>query len=98
MKRREEIEDRIARRAAKNHPLKNLVYFVIAGICMLFFTLMALFAGNHPRDFFAGQHFPKLFFVSTALIVASSFFFEQVRKAFDREDGKKMLDNLLIVL
>ena len=98
MKKPEEIEDRIARKAATNHPLKNLVYFVIAGICMLFFTLMVIFAMNGPRNFFKNQHFPKLFFASTALIVVSSYFIERVRKAFDKEDAKKMMDYLFITM
>jgi cytochrome c oxidase subunit 3 len=98
VKKREDIEDRIARKAARNHPLKNLVYFVIAGITMLFATLMVLFGMNHPRAFFAEQHFPIAFYISTALIIVSSYFIEKVNTSFDKEDGKKMLDNLLITL
>jgi cytochrome c oxidase subunit 3 len=96
MKKHEDIEEKIARRAAKNHPLKNLVYFVIAGITMLFVTLMILFAFNNPREFFSGKHFPRPFIISTVLILVSSYFIEHVRKAFDQEDGKKMLNYLLI--
>ena len=98
MKKREEPEEKIARKAAKNHPLKNLVYFVIAGIVMLFFTLMVLFGLNTPRSFFAGHAFPKPFFISTFLILTSSYFMERARKSFAREDGKKLLNSLLITL
>lgn len=98
MKRREEPEDRAGRLAAKNHPLKNLVYFVIAGICMLFFTLMVLFGFSHPAHFFASHHFPKAFLISTVIIFTCSFFMERVRKAFDRENGKALLNNLIIAL
>jgi cytochrome c oxidase subunit III len=92
----EDPEDRFGRRAAKNHPLKNLVYFVIAGICMLFFTLMAVFGFSNPAHFFANHHFPKAFLVSTVVIFVSSFFMERVRRSFDLEDGKALLNNLLI--
>lgn len=93
-----EPEDRLERLAAKNHPLKNLVYFVIAGICMLFFTLMVVFGFSNPAHYFADHHFPKAFLVSTLVIFISSFFMERVRRAFDRENGKALLNNLLIVL
>ena len=98
MKRPEEIEEKIARRAAKNHPLKNLVYFAIAGICMLFFTLMVLFGFSAPQHFFYGHPFPKPFFFSTILIFISSYFIERAKKSYYDEDGKKLLDNLLITL
>jgi cytochrome c oxidase subunit 3 len=97
-KKYEEPEDRLGRLAAKNHPLKNMVYFVIAGICMLFFTLMATFGFSNPAHFFARHHFPKAFLISTLVIFVSSFFMERVRRSFDREDGKALLNNLLIVL
>lgn len=96
MKHFEDPEDRIGRLAAKNHPLKNLVYFVIAGICMLFITLMAVFGFSNPAHFLAGHHFPKAFLVSTVVIFVSSFFMERVRRSFDIEDGKALLNNLLI--
>lgn len=97
-KRREEPEDRIGRLAAKNHPLKNMVYFIIAGICMLFFILMAAFGFSRAEHFFAGHQFPRAFLISTVVIFISSFFMERVRNAFDREDGKSLLNNLLIAL
>src|SRR4051812_33871784 len=75
-----------------------MIYFAIAGITMLFIVLLILFSFNHPRDFFAGQQFPIPFFISTVLILVSSYFIEHVRKAFDHDDGKKMLDYLLITL
>ena len=98
MKKREEPEDPIMRRAMKNHPLKNMIYFVIAGICMLFFILMVAFGFSNPAHFFAGHHFPKAFLVSTLVIFVSSFFMERMRKAFDREDGNALMNNLLIAL
>ncbi|CAN5892610.1 hypothetical protein BH11BAC7_BH11BAC7_21820 [soil metagenome] len=98
MKQREEPEDRIGRLAAKNHPLKNMVYFIIASISMLFFILMAAFASTRASHFFATHYFPRAFLVSTLVIMISSFFMERVRKAFDLEDGKALLNNLLITL
>lgn len=67
---------------------------------MLFFTLMALLGFSHPAHFFAKPefHFPKAFLISTIIIFVSSFFIERVRKAFDRENGKVLLQNLLITL
>jgi cytochrome c oxidase subunit 3 len=98
VKKYEEPEDRLGRLAAKNHPLKNMVYFIIAGICMLFFTLMATFGFSNPTHFFAKHHFPKAFLISTLVIFISSFFMERMRRAFDRENGKALLNNLLIAL
>jgi cytochrome c oxidase subunit 3 len=98
VKKWEEPEDRLGRLAAKNHPLKNMVYFIIAGICMLFFTLMATFGFSNPAHFFAKHHFPKAFLISTLVIFISSFFMERMRRAFDRENGKALLNNLLIAL
>jgi cytochrome c oxidase subunit 3 len=92
----EDPEDRLGRLAAKNHPLKNLVYFVIAGICMLFITLLAVFGFSNPAHFLAGHHFPKAFLISTVVIFVSSFFMERIRRSFDIEDGKALLNNLLI--
>ncbi len=96
VKKWEDPEDRLARRAAKNHPLKNLVYFLIAGICMLFFILMIAFGFSSPGHFFATHQFPGAFLFSTLVSFISSFFIERVRGAFDREDGKALLNNLLI--
>jgi cytochrome c oxidase subunit 3 len=98
LKKYEDPEDRLGRLAAKNHPLKNMVYFIIAGICMLFFTLMATFGFSNPAHFFANHHFPKAFLVSTLVIFISSFFMERARRSFDRDDGKALLNNLLIAL
>lgn len=98
MKKRDDFEDIIAHRAAKNHPLKNMIYFVIAGITMLFVTLMVLFGFNNPQHFFAGHHFPKPFLLSTIIIFVSSYFIEKSRRAFNRENGKQLLDNLLITM
>jgi cytochrome c oxidase subunit 3 len=98
VKKYEDPEDRLGRLAAKNHPLKNMVYFIIAGICMLFFTLMITFGFSNPAHFFAKHHFPKAFLISTLVIFISSFFMERMRRAFDRENGKALLNNLLIAL
>jgi cytochrome c oxidase subunit 3 len=65
---------------------------------MLFFTLMTLFGFNNPAHFFSGHHFPKPFLISTIIILVSSFFMERARRGFDQENGKKLLDNLLITL
>ncbi|HET6992309.1 MAG TPA: cytochrome c oxidase subunit 3 [Bacteroidia bacterium] len=98
MRKRNDIEEELARKAARNHPLKNLVYFVIAGICMLFLTLMAVLGFNTPPHFFSTYHFPVPFIASTVIIFTSSFFIERARKGFDEENGKKLLNNLLITL
>jgi cytochrome c oxidase subunit III len=85
-------------RAGKNHPLKTMIYFVIAGISMLFFALMALFGFNHPAHVLGGQRFPKAFIISTALILVSSFTIEAAYRAYKRENSKRLLDYLLLTL
>ncbi|MBI3510277.1 MAG: hypothetical protein HY064_06410 [Bacteroidetes bacterium] len=98
MKKGEEFEEQIMRRAAKNHPLKTMIWFLIAGISMLFLTLIAMFGFNHPATVLAGKHFPKAFIISTAIIILGSFTIESAWRAFRRDDGKKLLDFLLLSL
>ncbi|HEU4719477.1 MAG TPA: cytochrome c oxidase subunit 3 [Bacteroidia bacterium] len=85
-------------KAERSHPLKMLVYFVLAGISMLFFTLMTLFAFSGPERHLGGQKFPKYFLVSTVIILLSSFFLESARRAFREENGKKLLDRMMITM
>ncbi len=95
---KKDIDEQLIRKAARNHPLKNLVYFILAGITMLFFTLTTFFAFSRPAHFFTGQHFPRAFIISTLIIVVSSFTIELARRAYRRENGKALLNNLMLTL
>ncbi len=95
---KKDIDEQLIRKAARNHPLKNLVYFILAGITMLFFALMTFFAFSRPAHFFTGQHFPRAFIVSTLIIVVSSFTMEQARRAYNHENGRRLLNYLMLTL
>lgn len=86
------------KRIEKFHPLKTMIYVMIAGITVLFFTMMLLFAGSQPGTFLNDKPFPKSFFASTALILVSSWFIHRAVKSFDSENPKRLLQQLLIVL
>jgi cytochrome c oxidase subunit III len=73
-----------------------MIWFLIAGITSLFFTLMVLFAFSNPAMHLGGQHYPKAFIISTVVIIACSFTIERAKWAFKKEDGKKLADMLLI--
>ncbi|HTL80898.1 MAG TPA: cytochrome c oxidase subunit 3 [Bacteroidia bacterium] len=98
LRNQDEPEDLIFRKAEKNHPLKTMIWFMIAGITMLFVTLMFLFGINDPAAVLAGKTFPRPFIISTVIILASSFSIETAWRAFRRDNGKKLLDMLLITL
>lgn len=85
------------KRIEKFHPLKTMIYVIIAGITVLFLTMMVLFAWSHPAGYLYDKPFPKSFFVSTALILLSSGFMHRASNAFDRENPKKLLRELLVV-
>lgn len=86
------------KRIEKFHPLKTMIYVIIAGITVLFLTMMLLFASSRPGLHLYDKPFPKSFFLSTAVILVSSWFIHRAAKAFDRENPKRMLQQLLLVL
>ncbi|GAB4130788.1 MAG: hypothetical protein Fur0041_00340 [Bacteroidia bacterium] len=91
-----EREKGVINKAAKTHPLINLMFFLIIGIGMLFFTMMVLFAISAPERHLGGQHFPKWFFLSTVIILASSYTIERARRGFDLDNGEQMLNHLMM--
>lgn len=86
------------KRIEKFHPLKTMIYVIIAGITVLFLTMMLLFASSRPELQLYDKPFPKSFFGSTAVILVSSWFMHLAGKAFARENPKRLLQHLLIVL
>lgn len=91
-------ENDLFEKAAKRHPLKTMIWFIIAGISMLFLTLMVLFAQYNPGLQLGGKPFPFAFYISTALIIGCSFSVEAAWRAFRRENSKKLLDYLLLTM
>ena len=85
-------------RAQQKHPLKVLIYVAIAGIVMLFFTMMVLFAFYHPGTLLHGKPFPKAFWGSTAAIITSSFTIETAWRAYRRDDSQKLLNSLMLTM
>ncbi|HLG02150.1 MAG TPA: cytochrome c oxidase subunit 3 [Bacteroidia bacterium] len=85
-------------RAGKNHPLRVLVYCVIAGIAVLFLSLTLLFSFYNPEIHFKRTDFPRAFIFSTLIIVAGSFTIEGAKRAYYRDDGAAQLKFLMITL
>ncbi|TND10300.1 MAG: heme/copper-type cytochrome/quinol oxidase, subunit 3 [Bacteroidetes bacterium] len=73
-----------------------MIYVIIAGITVLFLTMMILFVSSKPAFHLADKLFPKSFFLSTAVILASSIFIRKARKAFARENPVALSRNLYI--
>lgn len=86
------------RKAEKAHPLRTMTVFLVAGITMLFLTLIVLFACSHPAALLSGKSFPKAFILSTVVILFSSWTMERAKKAFHRDNSKGMLDWLMASL
>jgi cytochrome c oxidase subunit 3 len=59
---------------------------------------MIQFALFHPERYFAGEPFPKWFFLSTVLILICSIVMERARKVYNQDNGTSLLNALLIVL
>lgn len=83
-------------RIEKFHPLKTMIYVVIAGISVLFLTMMLLFASSRPEMQLYNKPFPKSFFLSTAVILGSSWTIRRANRAFRREKAGPLLNWLLI--
>lgn len=72
-------------------PASLFAVFAMAGIAVLFLTLMVLFALASPGQYLAGQHFPKLFFLSTPVILLCSWTIEKTKRAFRTDDADALL-------
>lgn len=83
-------------RISSFHPLKTMIYVIIAGVTVLFLSMMILFALSRPELQLGGQRFPKAFFLSTILILAGSFFIQRAARAFARERPDLLHRHLLI--
>jgi cytochrome c oxidase subunit 3 len=79
----------------RKHPLINLVNFGLAGVTMLFVTLLVLFALSHPERELSHREFPRIFFLSTIIILAGSYTVERAYKGFDVDNGEQLMNNLL---
>ncbi|MCU0432156.1 MAG: hypothetical protein MUC87_01730 [Bacteroidia bacterium] len=91
-------ESGIIGRFLNQHPVSNTVRFFMGGITVLFLVLMVLFAMYSPGKMLGGQPFPKWFFISTGIIILSSFTIDRARRAYLKDDGAVLLNFLLITL
>ncbi|RNI22364.1 cytochrome c oxidase subunit III [Rufibacter latericius] len=77
-------------------PLKMLLYVSMAGMAMLFFMLTAMFlfkTGDAPSP--SSFNLPKLFSVSTILILFSGFYMQQVPGSYAQDDLVSMKKGLM---
>ncbi|HTF06500.1 MAG TPA: hypothetical protein VK826_20855 [Bacteroidia bacterium] len=68
------------------------VFFAMIGIAVLFLTIMLMFALDGPSRHLGGQHFPKLFFLSTPVILLCSYFIEKTKRAFRNDNAGQLLN------
>jgi cytochrome c oxidase subunit 3 len=86
-----EAEHPIWVKGRKAQPAGLFAVFSIAGITVLFLTIMVMFALASPARDLSGQHFPKLFFFSTPLILLCSITIEKTKHAFRHDNSDALL-------
>lgn len=72
-------------------PAGLFALFSMIGITVLFLTIMVMFALTSPSQHLGGQHFPKLFFLSTPVILLCSFTIEKTKRAFRTDNPEALL-------
>jgi cytochrome c oxidase subunit III len=90
-KKRTEVEHPIWEKGRKAQPASLFAIFSMVGITALFLTIMVMFALAAPERHLGGQHFPKLFFFSTPVILLCSYTIEKTKKAFRHDDSEALL-------
>lgn len=75
----------------KAQPASLWAVFSIVGITVLFLTIMMMFVLASPERHLGGQHFPKLFFLSTPVILLCSFTIERTKRAFRTDNSDDLL-------
>jgi cytochrome c oxidase subunit 3 len=86
-----DFEDRIFDKGRSVQPASMFAVFSMIGISILFLTIMILFALASPHQHLGGQHFPKLFFFSTPVILLCSYTIEKTRRAFRTDNSEALL-------
>ena len=72
-------------------PAGLFAVFSVIGIAVLFLTIMVMFALASPSGYLSGQHFPKLFFFSTPVILLCSYTIEKTKRAFRTDNSDALL-------
>ncbi len=72
-------------------PAGLFAMFSMIGITVLFLTIMVMFAFASPSQHLGGQHFPKLFFLSTPIILLCSYTIEKTKRAFRTDNSDALL-------
>lgn len=90
-KNRTETEHAIWEKGRKAQPASLFAIFSMVGISVLFLTIMVMFALASPEQHLGGQHFPKLFFFSTPIILLCSVTIEKTKSAFLHDDSDALL-------
>jgi cytochrome c oxidase subunit III len=86
-----EADHAIWEKGRRTQPASLWAVFSIAGITVLFLAIMVMFAFASPRHDLGGQHFPKLFFLSTPVILLCSYTIEKTKHAFRHDDSSALL-------
>ncbi len=81
------------------HPLKTLILVALIGISILFFTTLFAFALSRPHELAQEKYgFPRSFFLSTIIILISSYFINQIKLCYVNDHVKQILRNASVAL
>ena len=95
---RTEADHPIWEKGRKAQPAGLWAVFSICGIAILFLTIMIMFAMASPEKHLVKQQFPKLFFLSTPVILLCSYTIEKTKRAFRTDNGDELLKYQLYTL
>lgn len=84
-------EHPIFKKGRKAEPAGLFAIFSIVGIAVLFITIMVMFALSSPGEHLGGQNFPWLFYISTPVILLSSYTIEKTKRAFRTDNADELL-------
>lgn len=81
---------------SKISPLKTVLYFLLAGIVMLFLVLTLAYLYSAPAWKWEQFRFPKYFLVSTLILSASGWFLQQTKAYFEQDAAVPLRRALLL--
>ena len=78
----------------KIHPYQMMLYFLIASLTMLFIGLTAAYFLSKDVWTWSQFRFPRVFLLSTVVIVASSFSIQRALNHYQNDDSEKLQKSL----
>lgn len=74
----------------KIHPLNIIIYFLLAGVTFLFLALVAAYIFSKPQWHWQQFGFPKTFFLSTLVMLCSSYTLKNTLVFYDTDNLKHL--------